>query len=84
MIPSNVPKVIQSVGDIPVAVSEPLSIFTDTVPENTDKVQKSGVSSSYALPPNYFDRNAKPIVVSRKPKDFSVGAKYKTKVFRLH
>ena len=84
MIPSNVPKVIQSVGDIPVAVSEPLSIFTDTVPENTDKVQKSGVSSSYALPPNYFDRNAKPIVVSRKPKDFSVGTKYKTKVFRLH
>ena len=63
--------------------SELPSVFTDTVIDETETGQKNGVPSSYALPPNYFDRNAKPILVSRKPKDFLTGNKYKTKVFNI-
>ena len=50
--------------------------------KDTDK-QDATVPASYTLPPNYFDRNAKPIIVSRKAKDYSQSVNYKTKVYSV-
>ena len=64
-----------------IPLSDAAAIIKIGTKDNADE-KDATVPASYALPPNYFDRNAKPIIVSRKAKDYSQSVNYKTKVYK--
>lgn len=68
---------------IPAFTSSSNAAVLSTIDTKDSDKQDTTVPASYALPPNYFDRNAKPIIVSRKEKNYSQSVIYKTKVYSL-